>query len=335
MTNLTISTSARNNCLFESASSRPLPLYPLVIVQKGRYLSVESGFDSNRSAIQSARMKGPNKNINKYLESSLSQFSSNYTNINKDYVEQFFIGLLEGEGTITVDQNKPSKYSRSRIFISLKNNKENQYMLELISHFIGGKVKIERKSQYVTLIFTTKIEINNCLELFKKYPLLSSRKICQLEFMKNCIVNRDVNYFLNNRDSKYNLQPFILKKYNKEFILPNYFGAWLSGFIEAEGSFSMFSKYQTKTETLHSKPQPLKIESAVDPTPSPSNQNPSTFRLVPAGKPKQMKIVQSDRDRTGQSCPLIQSLPSFPSFPSILSIDSQPLGPKRIKKRSE
>ena len=66
-----------------------------------------------------------------------------------DYIEQFFVGLLEGDGTITVDYVS-NRSKRVRIFISLKNLEENRFMLDLIVKHIGGRVAIERNKKYVT-----------------------------------------------------------------------------------------------------------------------------------------------------------------------------------------
>lgn len=66
----------------------------------------------------------------------------------KDFVEQFFVGLLEGDGTITVDQCRNTV--RVRIIISLKNEKMNESMLKKIQKVIGGRVVIEKKEKYVT-----------------------------------------------------------------------------------------------------------------------------------------------------------------------------------------
>jgi hypothetical protein len=58
------------------------------------------------------------------------------------------VGLLEGNGTITVDKNINTL--RIRIVISLKNEANNVLMLNKIADVIGGRVYIERKDQYVT-----------------------------------------------------------------------------------------------------------------------------------------------------------------------------------------
>ena len=64
---------------------------------------------------------------------------------NKEQLFQFFIGLLEGEGTITVDILRKTKL-RVRIVIALKNDFNNLNMLNLFkSHIGGGYIIISHK----------------------------------------------------------------------------------------------------------------------------------------------------------------------------------------------
>jgi cytochrome c oxidase subunit 1 len=68
-----------------------------------------------------------------------------------DYIEKFFVGLLEGDGTITTNLNSNKSNSIIiRIVISLNNNISNLRMLNIIQTTIGGRVVIERNSRYVT-----------------------------------------------------------------------------------------------------------------------------------------------------------------------------------------
>jgi hypothetical protein len=55
--------------------------------------------------------------------------------------------------------------------------------------------------------------------------------------LKACLKENLINNYLNTRNLKYNLQPFIIRNFNNKFIIPHYFPAWLSGFIEAKGNF--------------------------------------------------------------------------------------------------
>jgi hypothetical protein len=92
-------------------------------------------------------------NNNKVDVSLLSDIikEPNYANLDPEYIEQFFVGLLDGDGSITVGLVGTNKLRiRIRIFISLKNLYENEVMLLNIQKVVGGRVYIERKNEYVT-----------------------------------------------------------------------------------------------------------------------------------------------------------------------------------------
>jgi len=85
---------------------------------------------------------GTRANLKKYYsETSAIEFTN--------YIEQFFVGLLEGDGRITVDFIS-NRTKRVRIFIALNNLEDNRFMLNLIVNHIGGRVAIERNNSYVT-----------------------------------------------------------------------------------------------------------------------------------------------------------------------------------------
>lgn len=166
-----------------------------------------------------------------------------------NYVEQFFVGLLEGDGTITVDYISDRK-KRIRIFIALNNLEENRFMLNLIVKYIGGRVAIVRKDAYVTWYATNKTDLAKVFAVLDRYPLLTTKKICQLDFAKNYIINSSADIskeeFQFLRDNKYKNQETLLDNFDKNFNLPSYFPAWLSGFTEAEGHFKLV-KYANNT----------------------------------------------------------------------------------------
>jgi hypothetical protein len=133
------------------------------------------------------------------------------------------VGLLEGDGTITTNLNS-NKSNRIivRIVISLKNTPENLLMLNKIERVIGGRVVIERKNQYVTWIASNKNDLAKVFIILAKYPLLTARKQCQLDFVKSCLLEKDIKNFLDNRNAKYSNKKPLLVELSKQEI-PTYF----------------------------------------------------------------------------------------------------------------
>jgi hypothetical protein len=159
-------------------------------------------------------------NINKFLD------EKSETDI-KNYILQFFVGLLEGDGTITVDFINNCK-KRVRIFIALKNLEDNRFMLNLIVKYVGGRVAIERNNRYVTWYATNRTDLAKIFAILAKYSLLSTRKQCQLDFAKDFInSNLDISEleFKKLRDEKYKNQKTMLDLNDKNFVIPTYFPA--------------------------------------------------------------------------------------------------------------
>ena len=162
--------------------------------------------------------------------------------IDSEYIKRFFVGLLEGDGTITTNLASRGNRIVVRFVIALKNDVNNKSMLERIALVIGGRVVIERREKYVTWYATNNKDIKNILVLLEQYPLLTVRKQFQLRFAIMCF-NKNINtaVFLSERANMYNdFQKQLL--YLNEIqspIPPYFFKAWLSGFIEAEGNFSL------------------------------------------------------------------------------------------------
>jgi len=143
----------------------------------------------------------------------------------KDYIEQFWVGLLDGDGSIVVRKNKNSLVYPA-FEIGLKYLNENVNMLKLISEHIGGTIYYEKKNQSIIKVKWVALsakDVNNCLKILSKYPLLTSRKICQLEHLLQCINERCWDYHVINRDKKYDRQKELVNNNNKYFTIPHYF----------------------------------------------------------------------------------------------------------------
>lgn len=158
-------------------------------------------------------------------------------NIYNEYVKMFWVGLMDGDGNIQVNlwRNQSLQY---RLIIKLFNNKSNYNMLIKIVKVIGGTVTITGKGKYVVWVVNNKQEIERIISIYKTYPPLTSKKICQLAFLKTCLTQTSIEAYLINRNYKYDKQYSIIKS-NINYKIPFYFKEWLSGFIEAKGCFSI------------------------------------------------------------------------------------------------
>jgi hypothetical protein len=140
---------------------------------------------------------------------------------------------MDGDGSIQVNHWR-EKSLQYRLVIKLTYDILNYEMLNLIAKHIGGYVRIV--NQDVIWLVNKREDIEEIIKIFLKYPLLTTKKICQLQFLKTCLTKNCINYYLNNRNNKYDNQANLLIT---PFEIPNYFKEWLSGFIEAEGCFSL------------------------------------------------------------------------------------------------
>jgi LAGLIDADG DNA endonuclease family protein len=145
--------------------------------------------------------------------------------LKKDYIEQFWVGLLEGDGSIHVKRNRQNLVYPA-FEITLKYLNENENMLKLISENIGGNIYYVKKNKSIFQIrwaaYYSK-DVKNCLRILSKYPLLTSRKICQLEYLLKCIEEKSWDYHLITRDKKYDYQMELVNSQNKNLVLLPYF----------------------------------------------------------------------------------------------------------------
>lgn len=158
--------------------------------------------------------------------------------ISKEYLKMFWVGLMDGDGSIQVNHWRKQSL-QFRLVIKLSNLKSNYNMLVKIATVIGGSVRITGRDKDVIWVVNKKETIQEIIKIFYSYPLLTSKKICQLEFLKKCLLKNSVNNYLYSRNNKYNNQNYIITSNPLNSGIPDYFQAWLSGFIESEGCFSI------------------------------------------------------------------------------------------------
>lgn len=158
---------------------------------------------------------------------------------NIEYYKKFWVGLMDGDGSIQVNHWR-KKNLQYRLVIKLKYTQPNHNMLQLISKYIGGYVRIitNKNKSEVLWIENNKKNIIKIIEIFKVYTPLTFRLFHQLKFLNDCLLNNDVHLYLKNRNKKYNQLGYRFLSIEELIKLPHW-NEWLSGFIEAEGCFSI------------------------------------------------------------------------------------------------
>ena len=222
------------------------------------------------SVIQSWTEKFKLLNINQYTEDSWVKepsekntrifkdkyFSTidSYTWASKDYIEKFWVGVMDGKGQIQVNHKKYLSLEYQYI-IRLEDFEENRLMLIYIAKHLNGSVLEDKKKKEIIWSVHNRADDDNIIALFnvfEKYPPLTSRLQCQLDFALKCKDRNSVSWCLDNRTNKYkDIKQF--EENSKEFFNGKkellYFPVWLSGYLEIKANF----KFKTrKTNTFFS-----------------------------------------------------------------------------------
>jgi len=154
-----------------------------------------------------------------------------------EYIKMFWVGLMDGVGNIQVNRLKMENL-QYRLIIKLNNLDGNYDMLLTIAKVIGGSVKFVNDKKEVIWVVDKKETILSIVNIFSVYPPLTSRIICQINFLKLCLKDNSVDKYLSNRNLKYNNKLKIIKEFSN-YKIPSYFYGWLSGFLEVKGCFSV------------------------------------------------------------------------------------------------
>lgn len=122
-------------------------------------------------------------------------------------------------------------------------------MMDILVDYIGGKKRIERNNRYCVWSAYSKTDLLKISNILAKYPLLTTTKQLQWEFLIKYANNKKniskKEWFIL-RDKKYEKRENLLKKLNMD--LPHYFPGWLSGFIEAEGHFKLIKSFNNNIQ---------------------------------------------------------------------------------------
>lgn len=160
-----------------------------------------------------------------------------------DRLAAFVVGLIDGDGSLQVNHWR-SKSFQYRLVVKLKYNEYNEAMLKHIASIYGGQIVIEtvKSTGYQTVkwVINDRNHIcNTIVPLLTSFPPLTTRMQLQLAFLIKVLAGMSMDEYFAARTLKYSTRPTLLS--HPLSTLPCYFSAWLSGFIEAEGSFAIRS----------------------------------------------------------------------------------------------
>ncbi len=109
-----------------------------------------------------------------------------------------------------------------RLIIKLSNLKSNYNMLVKIVKILEETIRIIANSKDVIWVINSKQEIEKIIKIFDNYSPLTSKKICQLTFLKTCLTKTSLNLYMLNRKLKYDKQLSIIK-FKLNLNIPSYF----------------------------------------------------------------------------------------------------------------
>lgn len=163
------------------------------------------------------------------------------TMLTGDRLAAFVVGLIDGDGSFQVNHWR-RKSLQYRLIVKLKYTEYNKFMLDNIASVYGGQVNIirdgvDRQAVQWTIDHATIIR-DTILPLFTAFPPLTTRVALQLRFVIKALAGMSIEKYMETRNNKYDLRTSITPLFST---IPPYFGSWLSGFIEAEGSFAIRS----------------------------------------------------------------------------------------------
>lgn len=146
----------------------------------------------------------------------------------------YLVGLFEGDGYFSV--SKKGKYLQCELGIEL--SIKDVQLIYKIKDLLGVGIigfRVRNGNSMVYLRVRKKDHLINILPIFDKYPLFSNKQYDYLR-LKNIIFSNTVFY----QDIPVYIRPSLPLNSLESIINAPYFSAWLVGFIEAEGCFSVY-----------------------------------------------------------------------------------------------
>ena len=155
----------------------------------------------------------------------------------EDLIKAYLVGLFEGDGFFSI--SKKGKYLTYELGIELS-IKDVQLIYKIKNFLSVGVVSFRKRNQIemVSLRIRNKDHLKNIvIPIFDKYPMFSNKQYDYLRF-RNALLT-GIIYSNNLPEYSRSNKPI---NSIESIINKSYFSAWLVGFIEAEGCFSIYKQ---------------------------------------------------------------------------------------------
>ena len=164
-----------------------------------------------------------------------------------DLMYAYLVGLFEGDGYFSVSKNGKYIAIELGIELSIKDIK----LVFKIKDLLGvGVISYRNRNNIETVILRVRNKnhlINFVIPIFDKYPMFSDKQFDYLRFknilISNMIYSKDLVEYKRSHGSLNSIESILAAAY---------FPAWLVGFIEAEGCFSIYPQSNNRSDLVAS-----------------------------------------------------------------------------------
>lgn len=154
--------------------------------------------------------------------------------LSTDYIQKFWVGLMDGDGSIQVNHSHLRSVNY-RLTLKLKDTPANRRMLDLFPAAVGGKCRPEKGGDFYRWVCDHPQQCAAILQVYDRFPPLHPRMVHKLAFMRASLAQRSLEWYLRHRP---HMNSFGEVPSSSSPLANGYFAEWVSGFVEAEGSFN-------------------------------------------------------------------------------------------------